>query len=60
MDTETTGLGRDAQLCGLSFAWRHGHGVYVPVLSPEPGDHLNAETVLEALKPVLEDPSLPK
>jgi len=59
-DTETTGLGRDAQLCGLSFAWRPGHGVYVPVLSPDPGEHLDAETVLTALRPVLEDPDLPK
>ncbi|OGG51598.1 MAG: DNA polymerase I, partial [Candidatus Handelsmanbacteria bacterium RIFCSPLOWO2_12_FULL_64_10] len=60
VDTETTGLGRDAQLCGLSFAWRHGHGVYVPVRSPDPSEHLDAETVLTALRPVLEDPDLPK
>lgn len=59
-DTETTGLGRDAQLCGLSFAWRPGHGVYVPVLSPAPGGHLDVATVLTALKPILEDPDLPK
>ena len=35
VDTETTSLGRDAALCGLSFSWQLGHGVYVPVRSPE-------------------------
>ncbi len=60
VDTETTGLGRDAQLCGLSFSWKPGHGVYVPVLSPKPEEHLDRATVLAALKPLLEDASLPK
>lgn len=60
VDTETTGLGRDARLCGLSFAWEAGRGVYVPVLSPEPESHLDTETVLAALRPVLEDPTRPK
>ena len=60
VDTETTGLGRDAKLCGLSFSWKAGHGVYVPVLSPNPGKHLDTTTVLGALKPVLEDVSVPK
>ncbi len=55
VDTETTSLARDAALCGLSFAWRPGHGVYVPVRSPNPGDHLDAETVLTALGPILSD-----
>lgn len=60
VDTETTGLGRDAQLCGLSLAWEAGKGVYVPVRSPDPAQHLAPETVLNALRPLLEDPSLPK
>jgi DNA polymerase-1 len=60
VDTETTGLGRDAKLCGLSFSWRPGHGVYVPVLSPHPEQHLDTTTVLAALKPILEDAGLPK
>lgn len=59
-DTETTGLGRDAKLCGLSFSWRAGHGVYVPVLSPNPEEHLDTTTVLAAFKPLLEDVTLPK
>lgn len=60
VDTETTGLGPDAELCGLSFAWKSGHGVYVPTRSPEQGSHLDTATVLAALKEVLEDASVKK
>ncbi|MBW3621963.1 MAG: DNA polymerase I [Armatimonadetes bacterium] len=60
VDTETTGLERDAKLCGLSFAWEAGHGVYVPILSPEPETHLDEETVLDVLGPVLSDPVVEK
>ena len=59
-DTETDGLDREAKLCGLSFSWKPKHGVYVPVRSPQPESHLDADTVLSALKPILEDPALPK
>src|SRR4051794_31646864 len=48
VDTETTGLGRDADLCGISIAWKPGHGVYVPIRSPDPSRHLDAPTVLAA------------
>jgi DNA polymerase I len=60
VDTETTGLSADAKLCGLSFSWAPGQGVYVPVRSPAPETHLDEATVLAALRPVLEDASLPK
>ncbi|MGH2353552.1 MAG: DNA polymerase I [Chloroflexota bacterium] len=60
VDTETTGLERDARLCGLSFAWQEGHGVYVPTRSPDPSAHLDAATVLSVLRPVLEDPDVGK
>ena len=59
-DTETDGLEREATLCGLSFSWKSKQGVYVPVRSPQPEDHLDADTVLSALKPILENPALPK
>ncbi|MFW5681956.1 MAG: 5'-3' exonuclease H3TH domain-containing protein, partial [Phycisphaeraceae bacterium] len=59
-DTETIGLGADAELCGLSFAWKPNHGVYVPIRSPEPDAHLTREQVLTALSRVLEDPDQPK
>ena len=54
-DTETIGLGADAEMCGLSFAWKANHGVYVPIRSPEPASHLTREQVLTALSPILED-----
>jgi DNA polymerase-1 len=60
VDTESTGLGHDAKLCGLSFSWQPGQGVYVPTLSPHPEAHLDTATVLSALKPALEDVNLPK
>ena len=59
-DTETDGLEREAMLCGLSFSWKPKQGVYVPVRSPQPEDHLDTDTVISALKPILEDPALPK
>ena len=59
-DTETDGLEREATLCGLSFSWKPKQGVYVPVRSPQPADHLDTDTVLSALKPILENPDLPK
>jgi DNA polymerase-1 len=60
VDTETTGLERDAALCGISLAWRPGHAVYVPVLSPAPQSHLDERIVLEALRPILEDERIAK
>ena len=59
-DSETDGLDREAKLCGLSFSWQPKQGVYVPVRSPQPENHLDADTVLAALKPILEDPARPK
>ena len=59
-DTETDGLEREAMLCGLSFSWKPKQGVYVPVRSPQSKDHLDTDTVLSALKPILENPTLPK
>ena len=59
-DTETDGLERESKLCGLSFSWRPKQGVYVPIRSPHPETHLDADTVLSALKPILENPDLPK
>ena len=60
VDTETIGLGHSAEPCGASFAWKSGHGVYVPMKSPEQDTHLDSATVIAALRPVLEDPAIPK
>lgn len=61
VDTETTSPHpRFAELVGLSFAWRAGEGVYVPVKAP-PGDpQLPAAVALAALRPVLENPAIRK
>ena len=55
VDTETTGLSRDAELVGLSFAWAPGAAAYVPLLSPEPDQHLDPALSLGVLAPVLEN-----
>jgi DNA polymerase-1 len=60
IDTETVGLGATAELCGLCLAWESGEAVYVPVRSPEPKDHLDPATVLDALRPIFEDASILK
>lgn len=60
VDTETDGLYRNAGLCGISFSWKPKQGVYVPIKSPSPERHLDQETVLSKLKPILENPKLSK
>ena len=61
IDTETTSLRpMRAQICGLSFSTKPGAGWYVPVRSCVPGEHLDEKTVLDALRPMLEDPCRPK
>ena len=60
-DTETTGLNPlQAELCGISVACQKGEAWYVPVRSPDPSAHLDTETVLGVLGPLLEDESLVK
>ena len=61
IDTETTSLSPlDAELCGVSLSVRPGAAVYIPTLSPTPEAHLDARTVLDALRPMLEEPALAK
>ncbi len=62
-DTETTSLNyMQAQIVGLSFCVEPGHAAYVPVAHDYPGapDQLTRETVLQALKPLLESAQPPK
>lgn len=57
IDTETTGLPALRQdLAGICLSTRIGTGVYVPVRSPTPREHQNESTVLDALRPIFEDP----
>ncbi len=62
-DTETTSLNTmSAQIVGVSFAVKPREAAYVPLAHDYPGapDQLNRETVLEQLRPLLEDPHRPK
>ena len=60
-DLETTGLDPiSSDLVGLAFSWQAGEGWYLPVRGPEKDNKLDPETVLNALKPILEDPHIAK
>ncbi len=60
-DTETDDLGAmRSNLVGMSFSWARGEGYYVPVKGPEGQPHLPIETVLPAIKPILEDAAVQK
>lgn len=60
-DTETDALGAmNSNLVGMSFSWEHATGHYVPVCGPSGSDLLPCARVLEALKPILEDPAIKK
>ncbi len=60
IDTETIGLGHHAPLCGICLSWEAGSGVYVPVQSPDPSQHLDEAAVLKALGPVMSEESIGK
>ncbi|NOV31670.1 DNA polymerase I [Methylomonas sp. ZR1] len=62
-DTETTSLNySDAQIVGVSFAVEAGQAAYLPVAHDYPGvpAQLDRQSVLDALKPLLEDPKKAK
>lgn len=62
-DTETTSVhAQAAELVGVSFSLAAGEAAYVPVAHSYMGapDQLNRDWVLAQLKPLLEDPQLPK
>ncbi|WP_130908057.1 DNA polymerase I [Pseudomonas sp. Sample_16] len=59
-DTETTGIdAQQAQLVGLSFAVQPNEAAYIPLTHSYIGvpEQLDRDTVLRALKPILEDPN---
>ncbi|AZD05548.1 DNA polymerase I [Pseudomonas chlororaphis] len=59
-DTETTGIdAQQAQLVGLSFAVQAHEAAYIPLAHSYIGvpEQLDRDTVLRALKPILEDPN---
>jgi len=59
-DTETSSLDyMRTEIVGVSFCVEPGHAAYVPLRHDYPGapDQLDSQRVLDALRPVLEDPS---
>jgi DNA polymerase-1 len=62
-DTETTSLRyMDAEIVGVSFALKPGEAAYVPLAHEYMGapEQLDRDTVLDQLKPLLEDAELAK
>lgn len=62
-DTETTSIdAMRADVVGLSLAVQPGHACYIPLGHDYPGvpKQLDRDAVLQALKPLFEDPSRPK
>jgi len=56
LDLETTGLNPlQADIVGWAFCWKVGVGYYLPVQGPPGQPTLDADHVLETLKPILED-----
>ncbi len=61
LDLETTHLWpRFAEIVGLSFAFEENEAWYLPLRAPEGERHLDPKTTLDALRPLLEDPSKQK
>jgi len=62
-DTETTSLDyNEAQIVGVSFAVTTGEAAYVPLAHayPDVPEQLSRQEILQALKPLLEDPQQAK
>ncbi len=63
VDLETTSLDpRKAEIVGISVSWRDHEAAYIPVAHRYPGApvQLSRDEVLEALRPLLTDPSRKK
>ncbi len=61
VDTETDQLNpMQCNLCGISFSWEPKQGVYIPIRSPKPDEHLDETIVVEVLRSILESSDIPK
>ncbi|MFK7758979.1 MAG: DNA polymerase I [Phycisphaerales bacterium] len=61
VDTETTHIRpMRAKLAGISLSHQSGIGYYIPCLAPDDDKHLDTDTVIASLKPILEDESIAK
>lgn len=61
VDTETTSIDpNQAALVGISLCIKEGEGYYIPINHQPPTSNLQLQTVVEALKPALTSPKIPK
>ncbi|MDR3109335.1 MAG: DNA polymerase I [Planctomycetaceae bacterium] len=51
---------RYTHIVGLSFCWNDDEAFYIPLRAPQGSQTLDEQTVLTALKPILENPSIGK
>lgn len=59
LDLETTDLDpRSAQIVGWAICWKPGDAWYLPTLGPAGSQLLDGATVVEAMRPILENPAL--
>lgn len=59
VDLETTSLNAvQAEIVGWAFSWQANAGWYLPVDGPSGQPKLDAEAVLSAVRPLLEDPDI--
>jgi DNA polymerase-1 len=61
VDLETTGIwARGAEIVGFVLGWQADEGFYVPVAGPPGERHLDRQATIEALRPILTNPSIEK
>lgn len=61
VDLETTNTDPlKARIVGISFSWRAREAHYIPLLTPEGTEHLDADTVLPKIRTILEDKTIKK
>jgi DNA polymerase-1 len=59
VDLETTSLDpRSAQIVGWAICWLPGQAWYLPTLGPPGSTLLDAQTVVDAMRPILQNPAL--
>jgi DNA polymerase I len=59
LDLETTSLDpRSARIVGWAFCWQPGSAYYLPTMGPPGSVLLDSVAVLNALRPILESPSI--
>ncbi|MFM7151237.1 MAG: DNA polymerase I, partial [Gemmataceae bacterium] len=61
IDLETTSLSpHDAEIVGIALCWKAGRAYYLALLGPDGSKRLEGRSVLEQLRPILEDRSIQK